>query len=324
MTKDSIESEVAKLKKEEESLRNEIKSEGDWFTWGKVLGCIIGVAVLWGVGWLPILYFKSIGEAGTFGDLFGSVNALFSGLAFAFVILALFAQRYDLKQQKRELRLSLIESQRARIEYEKMSDAQEDSSRWQFISAYLACINSQAESYIRQSEEERKLNIRTADWDYMRCELNLKSTQLLDVLGDEAKSYIKLRPDTAIIQMRRCIQRALQLLPNDPTRCSVGQFAGIATALGKIALQVSAAVASLPVERIDEYIESLRIEIEKTFREITDDISMLMSNTKHADNHNELPPVANRLSEMFRHANQLVYDFHEYIYELEDEDDYSL
>jgi Putative phage abortive infection protein len=43
------------------------------------------------------------GDRGTFGDMFGSVNALFSGLAFAGVIYAILLQREELGLQREEL-----------------------------------------------------------------------------------------------------------------------------------------------------------------------------------------------------------------------------
>lgn len=43
-------------------------------------------------------------ERGTFGDQFGAVNALFSGLAFAGLIYTIILQRHDLKLQRRDLR----------------------------------------------------------------------------------------------------------------------------------------------------------------------------------------------------------------------------
>jgi len=46
------------------------------------------------------------GDRGTFGDMFGGLNALFTGLAFAGVIYTMILQREDLKQQMEELKLT--------------------------------------------------------------------------------------------------------------------------------------------------------------------------------------------------------------------------
>ncbi len=50
-------------------------------------------------------------DRGTFGDMFGAVNALFSGLAFAGVIYAILLQREELRLQRRELELTRLELQ---------------------------------------------------------------------------------------------------------------------------------------------------------------------------------------------------------------------
>ncbi len=57
--------------------------------------------------WIFTLYnLKDIGynERGTFGDMFGGLNALFSGLAFAGIILTILLQRNELKLQRKELK----------------------------------------------------------------------------------------------------------------------------------------------------------------------------------------------------------------------------
>lgn len=46
---------------------------------------------------------KKYTEFGVFGDIFGSINALFSGLAFAMLIYAVLLQRKELELQRREL-----------------------------------------------------------------------------------------------------------------------------------------------------------------------------------------------------------------------------
>lgn len=66
--------------------------------------------------------FGSWGDRGTFGDMFGAANTLFSGWAFAGVIVAILMQRRELNYQREELRLTRIELQRS-------AKAQEDSSR---------------------------------------------------------------------------------------------------------------------------------------------------------------------------------------------------
>jgi len=57
-------------------------------------------------GVLPMVYFDSWSIRGQFGDMFGAVNALFSGLAFGGVIVAILLQRRELELQREELSLT--------------------------------------------------------------------------------------------------------------------------------------------------------------------------------------------------------------------------
>jgi ABC-type molybdate transport system permease subunit len=79
------------------------------------------VAVLVLALWLsPVIvgysFFGSWEERGQFGDLFGSVNALFSGLAFAGLIYAILLQRQELTLQRAELKLQREEMTASRAE----------------------------------------------------------------------------------------------------------------------------------------------------------------------------------------------------------------
>ena len=60
-------------------------------------------------------------ERGTFGDQFGAVNALFSGLAFAGLIYTIILQRHDLKLQRRDLHYQRRELELTRKEMEEQT-----------------------------------------------------------------------------------------------------------------------------------------------------------------------------------------------------------
>jgi hypothetical protein len=57
--------------------------------------------------------FDDWADRGTFGDMFGAVNALFSGLAFAGVIYTILLQRHELALQRKELELTREELSRS-------------------------------------------------------------------------------------------------------------------------------------------------------------------------------------------------------------------
>ena len=85
-------------------MANDSRGDRSWL----VPAILIAVVILVMVGanhYIPELYDKPNG-AGEFGDMFGGVNALFSGLAFAGVIYAILLQRRELQLQREELALT--------------------------------------------------------------------------------------------------------------------------------------------------------------------------------------------------------------------------
>lgn len=73
------------------------------------------VLVIWACN-LAVVYqlFPDWPTRGQFGDLFGSVNSLFSGLAFAGLIYTILLQGHELSLQREELRLQREEMARSR------------------------------------------------------------------------------------------------------------------------------------------------------------------------------------------------------------------
>lgn len=85
---------------------------------------ILGVGASWAI--TPFLLKMMVGDdytkLGQAGDMFGSVNALFSGLAFAGVIIAILLQREELSLQREELTLT-------RNELARSAEAQNESQK---------------------------------------------------------------------------------------------------------------------------------------------------------------------------------------------------
>lgn len=61
---------------------------------------IIIISALWGANWY---FLFDQNDRGTFGDMFGAVNSLFSGLAFSGIIITILLQRQELAFQREEL-----------------------------------------------------------------------------------------------------------------------------------------------------------------------------------------------------------------------------
>lgn len=80
--------------------------------WWTRLGILAVVLLLYGACWFGIPLLIELDQDGSwstrgqFGDMFGTVNALFSGLAFAGIIYTILLQREELKEQRAELQLT--------------------------------------------------------------------------------------------------------------------------------------------------------------------------------------------------------------------------
>lgn len=90
-------------------------------TWKLVIrDSIIFVVVIWALTFF--LFINGEKEwRGTFGDMFGAVNALFSGLAFAGLIITLIMQHEELKLQRQELQQTNAELEGQKKEFEEQN-----------------------------------------------------------------------------------------------------------------------------------------------------------------------------------------------------------
>jgi len=106
-----------------------------WLWYGLGLGILI--LLMWGIS-IPIWW--ALGQlqgVGTFGDMFGAVNALFTGLAFAGIIGTLFLQRHDLEMQRNLLKLQMEEIKLQRMELSGSRKAQEGQAEMLQLTAIL-------------------------------------------------------------------------------------------------------------------------------------------------------------------------------------------
>ncbi|MBF0376015.1 MAG: putative phage abortive infection protein [Desulfamplus sp.] len=65
---------------------------------------------------------NGVDERGTFGDMFGAINALFSGFAFAGVIFAILLQRQELELQRKELELTRNELEGQKLQLQAQNE----------------------------------------------------------------------------------------------------------------------------------------------------------------------------------------------------------
>ena len=97
------------------------------------------VVVIWLLSWFLLRHEP---ERGTFGDMFGGTNALFSGLAFAGVIYAILLQKQELKLQRKELELTRQELSRSAEAQEKSVKELNEHAKILKLSAKLNSLNS--------------------------------------------------------------------------------------------------------------------------------------------------------------------------------------
>ena len=105
-----------------------------------------GVVFLWIMSLIliPLLYCK-IAERGQFGDSFGAVNALFSGLAFGGVICAILLQKRELKLQRKTLEATQVEikgqKEQLAAQNQTLQRQNFESSFFQLLSVHNANFN---------------------------------------------------------------------------------------------------------------------------------------------------------------------------------------
>jgi len=144
------------------------------------LGIII--IVIWAaIGFLPLFISDSSTDRGTFGDMFGSVNSLFSGLALAGVIYAIFLQKRELELQRNELELT-------RLELKRSADAQSISSDSLQKQINLLALSSKLSAYSALIQS---------------CDDRISAREAAARGSDASASLAKLFPRTHEISMER-------------------------------------------------------------------------------------------------------------------------
>lgn len=123
----------------------------------------VGVMLLlWGVGWWAMMKYIPIpSERGQFGDMFGSVNALFSSLALVGVIAAILIQKEELELQRKELEMTRNEMIRSAEAQRDTADAMKEQVSLQLLAAKINSLSTMLEaieSSIARNELAEKLH----------------------------------------------------------------------------------------------------------------------------------------------------------------------
>ena len=128
------------------------KEETKSLLWVWIVLAIIGVIAMWSVSWFLInRNIDCSTDRGTFGDMFGAVNSLFSGLAFAGLIATLLYQREELKLQREELAQTREELKGQREEFEEQNKTMK---RQRFENTFFNMLSLQQEIVTNLSFDE--------------------------------------------------------------------------------------------------------------------------------------------------------------------------
>ena len=186
------------------SKKSDDSAQVRWWSW---LLLFPGVIILWGISiiFLP-KWFPEIAERGQFGDSFGVVNALFSGLAFAGVICAIIFQQKELALQRMELALQREELANTRGEMKEQKRAIQKESFERSFFQFLEILEAKYQSteYVVKVEiDVRKETVQTA---YER----LKETGF-DVVSSfpskiDGKTYLEIKKKGEDAFFSACIE----------------------------------------------------------------------------------------------------------------------
>ncbi len=81
----------------------EIEGKNIFKIWPYIIMALVIVFILWICNLFMLIGYPDT-YRGSFGDMFGPVNSLFTGLAFAGVIITILLQRHELELQREELK----------------------------------------------------------------------------------------------------------------------------------------------------------------------------------------------------------------------------
>ncbi len=118
--------------------------------WRTLLCAGLAVFAIWLLSWILIDVFIADSDRGTFGDKFGAINALFSGLAFAGLIVTLLYQKEELKLQREELKETRNELNAQKLEFQEQNKTMK---RQRFENTFFNMLSLQQEIVANLSYE---------------------------------------------------------------------------------------------------------------------------------------------------------------------------
>ena len=153
----------------------------------------VGIVLLWaGVATGAYFLLPDWASRGQFGDVFGAVNALFSGLAFSGLIFAILLQREDLELQRQELTLTRRELSRSAVAQEQSEAALRAQAEAAASAARLSTINFLLDHYKQDLRVMRGIAYASNDPRLPKMrELEEREARLLEELNNLYSEVIK-------------------------------------------------------------------------------------------------------------------------------------
>ena len=148
----------------------------------KLILLVIGI---WGLSALIIIMtLPSWSYRGTFGDLFGAVNALFSALAFAVLIYTIILQREEIKNNRDEIMLHRKELSKNSKQQHKAQEVLVQQVEQTHLSAKMSAMKTLVDYYNNQISNPQNSEDTIKKAKLKRREIIAQIDDLMDGLHD--------------------------------------------------------------------------------------------------------------------------------------------
>lgn len=178
----------------------------EWLKKNLILVMLGGVVTLFLLNMSLMLFIDDPNKRGTFGDQFGAVNALFSGLAFAGLIYTIILQRRDLELQRNDLRLQREELALTRQEMEDQTaefEKQNETLRIQRFENTFFNMLSQFQEVVNNLSVTARVGMEYVD---------LSGREVFPVLFKNATVYVDIPKGERTRQTFRGMKHAIEKL----------------------------------------------------------------------------------------------------------------
>lgn len=157
---------------------------------------LVLVVGLWLITGLALFFYK---DRGSFGDMFGVVNALFSGLAFAGIILTILLQKKELALQRAELKetRSVFQEQSKTLALQRF-----ENTFFQLLRSFQDIVNGM--NLIEPEDEENFTEGRDSFrflYEFWQANLGLRPSQIEEIHESRELRLTEFEPlDSALVK----------------------------------------------------------------------------------------------------------------------------